>query len=156
MHEPSRSVADRAEREARLARQVGLFRGLAREDIAKIFSRGMTMNVKKGDTVFYKGTVGNQMFVVLGGKLGVHDGKNRIAELKTGALFGEMALLDAAPRSATVTALEDSLLFVLNETVFQRLLTKRVAVRLLLNIVATLSQRLRTSNEQLGRRNSNE
>ena len=60
-----------------------------------------------------------------------------------------MALVNKTPRSATVKALEDSRLFVLSENIFERLMTKRVAIRILLNIVRTLSQRLRDTNAKL-------
>lgn len=129
-----------------LIRRVSLFHGLEREDVAKIFSKGMTMRALKDDVIFYKGTVGNQMYIVLGGTIGVFKGEKCIAELHTGDLFGEMALVNKEPRSATVKALESCHLFALSEGTFQYLLTKRVAVQLLLNIVHTLSQRLKDTN----------
>ena len=129
-----------------LTQKVDLFRGLIPEDVAKIFAKGMTIRVVKGETVFYKGTVGSQMYAVLGGKVAVRDGDKTLATLTTGDMFGEMALIDNEPRSATVVADEDSHLFVLSETTFQTLLTKRVAIRLLLNIMRTLSHRLRDAN----------
>jgi len=132
-----------------LAKRVDLFGGLTPDDIEKIFARGMTVRVLKGETVFYKGTTGSQMYVVLGGLVGVFDGDNCIAKLKTGDTVGEMALINNEPRSATVIAIEESSLFVLSETTFQRLLTKRVAIQILLNIVRTLSHRLREANDRL-------
>ena len=128
-----------------LIRRVSLFHGLEREDVAKIFSKGMTMRALKDDVVFFKGTVGNQMYIVLGGKVGVFKGEKCIAELHTGDMFGEMALVNKEPRSATVKAIEASHLFVLSESTFQYLLTKRVAVQVLLNIVRTMSHRLKAT-----------
>lgn len=132
-----------------LTQRVDLFRGLRAEDVAKIFSKGMTIRVDKGETVFYKGTIGSQMYVVLGGKLGVYDGTSMIATLTVGDTFGEMALISEDVRSATVLAQEHSHLFVLNETTFHKLLTKRVAVQILLNVIKTISDRLRATNEKL-------
>lgn len=129
-------------------KRVALFEGLSREEVAKIFAKGMTMNVSAGEHIFLQGTVGNQMYVVLGGKLGVFDGKNCIAELRTGDMFGEMALVNKEPRSATVTAVNESRLFVLSESTFERLLSKRAAVKILLNIVRTLSHRLKDANKR--------
>ena len=86
------------------------------------------------------------MYVVLGGKVGIFDGEKRLAELLTGDMFGEMALVNKEPRIATAKALEDSNLFVLTQSTFEYLLTKRVAVHILLNIIATLSRRLKVSN----------
>ena len=132
-----------------IMKSVPFFKGLSESDVAKIFSKGMTVRVTKDEVLFYKNTVGNQMYVVLAGKLGVYNGEKCIATLATGDMCGEMALVSHAPRSATVKALENSLLFVLSETTVERLLTKRVAVQLLLNIISTLSQRLRDANTRL-------
>lgn len=129
-----------------LAERVDLFRGLAPEDVAKIFARGMTLRAGKGDTIFYKGTTGSQMFVVLGGKVGVFDGSKCVAELGVGTMFGEMSLLLDEPRSATVMAIEDSMLFALSEEVFHKILTKRVAVQILLNICKTMGSRVKDVN----------
>lgn len=137
------------ERFAALTKRVALFKGLRTDDVAKIFAKGMTIRVNKGETVFYKGTVGNQMYVVLGGRLGVYDGASQLALLDVGDTFGEMALINEDVRSATILALENAHLFVLTETVFHKLLTKRVAVQILLNIIRTLSHRLRDSNKRL-------
>ncbi|MCF6284078.1 MAG: cyclic nucleotide-binding domain-containing protein [Candidatus Hydrogenedentes bacterium] len=128
--------------------RVSLFDGLKREEVAKIFAKGMTMHVVAGEDIFVKGTIGNQMYVVLGGKLAVFDGKKCLAELRTGDMFVEMALVNKEPRSATVTAVNDSRLFVLSETTFERLMTKRAAIKILLNIVRTLSHRLKDANKR--------
>jgi CRP-like cAMP-binding protein len=90
------------------------------------------------------------MYIVLGGTVGVYKGEKCIAELHTGDMFGEMALVNKEPRTATVKAIEASHLFELSESTFQYLLTKRVAVQLLLNIVHTMSQRLKTATANNG------
>ena len=133
----------------RLATEVEFFRGLDPNDVAKIFAKGTTQRVAKGQTIFLKGTTGNTMYVILGGKVGVFDGRKQIATLRQGAMLGEMALTTHEPRSASAVALEDSHLFMLNETTFERLLTKRAAIRILLNIIHTLSRRLKEANVQL-------
>jgi len=129
--------------------KVELFNGLSREDMLKIFAKGMTMRCARDEVIFYKDTVGSQMYVVLGGKVGIFDGDLCMATLGTGDMFGEMALVNKEPRSATVRALEESRLFVLSESTFERLLTKRAAIRILLNIIHTLSRRLKQSNLRL-------
>jgi len=132
-----------------LINRVELFHGLKPDEVVTIFSKGMTMKVTKGEALFYKGTVGSQMYVVLGGLLGVFDGDRAIATLRTGDMFGEMALVNKEPRSATVTALEDSRVFVLSQTTFEKLMSKRVAIQMLLNIIRTLSHRLRDTNQRM-------
>lgn len=132
-----------------LAKHVELFRGVAPDDVAKIFAKGTTLRVTKGDTIFIKGTTGNLMYIVLGGKVGIFDGHKLLASLTAGDMFGEMALINSEPRSATALAMEDSFLFALNEQTFQKLMTKSVAIRILLNIVSTLSHRLKNTNLRL-------
>lgn len=136
-------------RYAKLAKAVDIFNGLSPEDVGKIFTHGVTMNVQKEQVVFHKGTVGNQMFVVLGGSFGVFDGTKQLATLRTGDTFGEMSLLLSEPRSATVKALEFGQVFVLDERVFQKLLTKRVAVQMLINISRMLAKRLQSANRTI-------
>jgi CRP-like cAMP-binding protein len=133
----------------KLIERVELFHGLNREELVKIFSKGMTMRVTKGETIFHNGTVGSQMYVVLGGKVGIFDGSKLLAELHTGDMFGEMALVNQEPRSASVVAMEESKLFVLSENTFQQLLSKRVAIQILLNIVHSLSNRLKNANAKI-------
>lgn len=132
-----------------LIKAVPLFHGLTREEVIKIFAKGMTMRCTKGETIFYKGNIGNQMFVVLGGKVGIYDGEKLLAQLRVGDMFGEMALVNQEPRSATARAMEDSKLFVLTQDIFERLMTKRVAIQILMNIIRTLSVRLKGANEAL-------
>lgn len=132
-----------------LAERVDLFKGLTAPDVQKIFSKGMTIRVDKGETIFHKGTTGNQMYVILGGQVGVFDGPRRLATLGVGDTFGEMSLLNHEPRNASIVALEVGNLFVLSEQVFQKLLTKRVAIQILLNIARTMSARLAASNLKL-------
>lgn len=136
---------------AEMGRRIALFNGLEPEDIAKIFAKGMTMQVEKGNVLFYQGTTGNQMYVVLGGKIDLYDGKKYLASMRTGDLFGEMAVINNEPRSATAVAGESSRVFVLSETTFQKLMTKHAAIRILLNIIGTQSKRLKEMNAKLAR-----
>lgn len=129
--------------------KVDIFNGLTTHDVHCIFAKGMTHIVRKDHLVFHKDTVGNNMFVVLGGKVGVYDGDRQIATLGVGESFGEMSLLTHQPRTATVRALEDTNLFALDERIFQKLLTKRVAVQILLNISKMLGKKLKNANTMI-------
>ncbi len=129
-----------------LVDNVDLFHGLRAADVQKIFARGMTMYVEKGDVIFHKNTEGNKMYVVLGGSVGIFDGPVQMATLGTGDTFGEMSLLTGMPRSASAVALERCNIFTLDESVFQKLLTKRVAVQMLLNLGRMLGRRLKDTN----------
>ncbi len=134
---------------ANLAQRIPLFKGVSPEDVHKIFSKGMTQVEDKDTVIFYEGTTGNQMYVVLAGMIDLYSGKKKIATLRSGDMFGEMALINNEPRSATAVAAERSQLFVLSETAFQKLMTKRISIRMLLNIVGVMSDRIREANKRL-------
>ena len=73
----------------------------------------MSKNYSKGEVIFREGDNGDSFFEVLSGKVGVYtgyetDSEQKLTEISAGHIVGEMALIDAFPRSATVVALEDS------------------------------------------------
>jgi CRP-like cAMP-binding protein len=129
-----------------------LFKGLDPEDLIKIMSMGLTEAVTKGTVIFEKGTVGKKMYVILEGKVNIVDQGKVLATLGKGDMFGEMALLSPDVRSATAVAEESSAFFILTMETLMQLLTKHVAIRLLMNIVGKLSERLRKANELLAQR----
>jgi len=60
-----------------------------------------------------------------------------------------MAVIVNEPRSASAVAGETSRVFVLSETVFEKLMTKRAAIRILLNIIGVMARRIREMNTKL-------
>lgn len=133
----------------RLVHTMDLFKGLDPDDLIKIMSMGLTEAVHKGTVIFKKGTTGEKMYVILEGKVKIVDEDRVVAMLGKGDMFGEMALLSPEARSATALAEESSAFFVLTPQSLQELFTRRVAIRLLLNIIGKLSERLRIANELL-------
>ncbi|MBM3290421.1 MAG: cyclic nucleotide-binding domain-containing protein, partial [Candidatus Hydrogenedentes bacterium] len=85
----------------------------------------------------------------LGGRIDLFDGKKHLTSMRTGDLFGEMAVILNEPRSATAVAGETSRVFVLSETVFEKLMTKKAAIRILLNIIGVMARRIRDMNSKL-------
>lgn len=130
----------------KVLRRIDIFQSLSPDDIGKIFSHCQTMNVQKDQMLFQKGTVGNQMFVVLGGSFALFDGSRQLATFHPGDTFGEMSLLLQEPRVGTVKAVEFSQVMILDQNLFEKLLTKRVAVQMLLNISRTLAKRLKAAD----------
>ena len=130
----------------KVLRNIDIFQGLKPEDIGTIFNHSQTMNVQKDQMLFQKGTVGNLMFIVLSGSFALHDGSRQLATFKPGDTFGEMSLLLHEPRVGTVKAIELSQVMILDERLFEKLLTKRVAVQMLLNISRMLAKRLKSAD----------
>jgi CRP-like cAMP-binding protein len=98
--------------------QVPLFSQLSRKDLSRLGRAVVERNYKKGETIVKEGEQAVAFFMVANGKVEVARGggakKNKLNDLGPGQFFGEMALLDGGPRSATVKALEDTQCLVLS------------------------------------------
>ena len=134
------------EKYKRYADKVVIFNGLMPEEVEYILHHGKILHFHEGQTVFHQGQLGTNLFVLLSGKVGLYNKAKLIAKLHVGDAFGEMAVLNHRPRSATAAALASSKLFTLDETEINEILEKHVAVRLLLNIIHVLSERLENAN----------
>ncbi len=105
---------------------------------------------KTGEVIFRQGDPGESMYDIFSGRVGIYAGygtanEKLLTELKAGDFFGEMGLLDKAPRSATVVALEDTLAYVISEADFNDYFIKQPEKALI--IMRQLSQRLRQRTE---------
>jgi MFS superfamily sulfate permease-like transporter len=105
-----------------------------------------------GEVVFRSGDPGSSLYLVTQGRASVHilhdDGDIRLATFAPGAVFGELALLDRGPRSATITADEDLKAFGLSEVSFAVLCQQQpdLAIKLLTALGRELSVRIRYAN----------
>jgi diguanylate cyclase (GGDEF)-like protein len=103
-----------------------LFSGMSALEFNAIAAFLEPLRVKKGDTVFREGDHGEDMFILISGKLGAYvsqsDGTQRwVFEIKPGDFFGEMSIIADEPRSATLTAREDTEIMVLQGIDFYRI-----------------------------------
>ncbi|AXE20595.1 Crp/Fnr family transcriptional regulator [Runella rosea] len=105
------------------------------------------VNYLEGQTIFEKGDLGTSMFVIYEGEVGIYDGQVQLATFSRGDVFGELALLDAEPRSAVVVSLSDVQLFRVDQADFYDLMDERGEV--LRNIIRILCQRIRNQNTKL-------
>ena len=107
---------------------------------------------KKGEVIFRQGDPGNCMYDILWGSVGVYTGygtpeEKKVAELTAGDFFGEMGLLEQAPRSATIIALEDDTqISVIMESDFRDFFEKNPAK--VFTIMQKLSQKLRKTTQE--------
>jgi CRP-like cAMP-binding protein len=81
-----------------------LFTGCSRADLAAIDRLGVTLDLPAGTTLCAEAHPGLEFFVLLEGVAEVHTVAGTAAVLRPGAWFGEIALIDGAPRRATVTS----------------------------------------------------
>jgi CRP/FNR family transcriptional regulator len=105
-----------------------------------------------GETLFFQGDPGKAVYIVESGTVRIYvhaeDGQEvSVVIYGQGDLFGEMSLLDQMPRSATAEAMEDAVLWVMSGEDFYRHL--HTSHQLALNVMLTLSTRLRETNESI-------
>lgn len=132
-------------------RNIPLFSGLSREDVAKIMGNLVEVEFSAGATIFCQGERGDALYLIQSGAVQVTlrlaEGRTEtIAVLGPQEYFGEMALLSSAPRSANVTTVKDAVLWKLSRESWDDLITKHPSW--LLHFCATLSQRLSLMDRQ--------
>lgn len=106
-----------------------------------------TRSFKAGEVVFSAGDPGTEFFVIKSGTVTVRQGNRALQTLGEGEIFGEMALIDSEPRSATVTAETDCVVVPVGEKQF--LFMSSEAPFFSLSVMRVLVQRLRASNRAL-------
>lgn len=100
-----------------------------------------------GEIIFREGDAGTEFFVVKSGKVAIRHGNKTLQLLGEGEIFGEMALIDSAPRSATVVAETDTVVVPVSEKQF--LFMTSESPYFALNVMRVLVRRLRASNSAL-------
>lgn len=123
-------------------RKVSLFAALPEEDLVRLCKMIEKVHLGEGEDLFVEGSHGDKVYIIKSGSLDViKSSGNRPILLATrgeGHVIGEMALLEDAPRNATVRARTDSVLYAINQEQFEDLLdTSPTASRVMLNTVLT-------------------
>ena len=112
------------------------------------------VNVAEGRVVFNEGDDGSQMYVIIDGEVEIVkrtslETSKTLTTLKKGDIFGEMALIDSMPRSATAIAKRPGKLLVMDETLFYSL--ARNNADFAFKMIKVLSERIRKSNDTISR-----
>jgi serine/threonine protein phosphatase PrpC/CRP-like cAMP-binding protein len=131
---------------------VPFFRNLEPRELMFVQALAEVRERVVGECVVAEGKAGDSMFVILTGRCAVRKGDVEIARLGPGEHFGEMAMVERVPRSATVVVEEDARLLEFNRSNLFRILreSKDTGVKLLWNIITALAGRLRDTSTQLG------
>jgi CRP-like cAMP-binding protein len=129
-----------------------LFRHLTYQELVRVMNITDVRSYKPDDVILGEGEDGDEMFIVLTGGARVHSGDAKIVVLGPGQHFGEMALVDKAPRSASVSSEGASKLMVMKRRDFFDIVRKDhdVAVKLLWAFLGVLTERLRNTSRDLG------
>jgi CRP/FNR family transcriptional regulator, cyclic AMP receptor protein len=134
-----------------LARSV-LFSRLGEREAEAILARATIARYAEGERIFAKGDPGNSMMAVLDGRVMISvpstDGRQVVLSVvRTGEVFGEIALLDGMDRTADATAMTDCSLLIVGRRSFLPLLKNRPD--LCIELLVVLCARMRATNEQV-------
>jgi HEAT repeat protein len=127
-----------------ILKTVSIFAETPEEILADVAAILEEVNVQAGVTILHKDEVGRCMYVIVDGRVRIHNGDQTIAYLGARDIFGELAVLDAEPRSASVTAEVDTSLFRLDQEAFYELMADRFEVAR--GIIRMLCRRVRAEN----------
>ena len=138
--------------EQELLRSVPIFSELTEADFSSLAKVANRRRYPKDSVVFFENEQGDFFFMILEGRIKVtilgDDGREVILSLLgSGDFFGEMALLDNEPRSATAIAVEDSELLSLHRNDFQSVLSDNRSITT--GLIKVLTGRLRRANHQI-------
>jgi PPM family protein phosphatase len=146
-------TSEEAEAQSRMEalRKIPLFRHLTYKEQTAVLSIATTRTFPAGKEIVIEGQPGEELFVVVRGRVAIEKSGVEIAELRAGGHFGEMGLIDNAPRSATVRATEPTRVMVVARPELMNLMKREsiLAVKMLWSFVQVLSDRLRATNSEL-------
>jgi len=132
-------------------RAMPLFKHLTYKEIMRLLNVTVVRSYAVGDQIVTEGENGDELFLILSGKIRLHKGEAFITHLGRGAHLGEMALVDRSPRSASATAEEPSRALMLRRKDFYEIIRKEpvLATKLLWSFVQVLTERLRKTTAEL-------
>jgi len=139
-------------------KKISLFRELSNQELIKIGNLTQKVSFNPKNIVFRKGDAGDALYLIREGEMEVlapspeaEEVEDVVAVLKPGELFGEMALVEGEPRSATVRARTDAKLLRIKKEYFEDLMKHEhiIALKIYKRLTIILSHRLRETTERL-------
>lgn len=129
--------------------QIPLFRHLEYKELVKVLNATRVRDFERGDVIIEERDLGDDFHVLVSGEVEVLKGGTRLTTLSERSHFGEMALVDRSPRSATVRAVRPTRTLSLSRRAFFHLVKTEpvLSSKLLWSFVQVLSHRLRTAND---------
>ena len=124
-----------------------LFAGLSRKELAELAKVTEDVEFDTGKVLCKQGETAREFFVIMEGEVAVRRGRRRLATIGSGEFFGEIALVENLPRTATVTAQTPVRFFVLTRRSFLRLLDEQPGVER--KVLRALARRLVSVSDEL-------
>jgi len=137
--------------------RLSVLEGLTDAECAVVRALLVRRTFGPGEVVIEQGSLDRDLYLMSRGTVSVkvdlpgQDRQRRLASFSAGTVFGEVALLDQQPRSATVTADEEAVCYVLSQDAFHALVREHhaIAIKLLTNLGCELSRRVRRANAMI-------
>jgi len=123
------------------------FAGLSRNELLEVAKVTEDLEVDEGKTLTRQGQSGSEFFVIIDGEVSVTKDESEIRTLGPGDFFGEIALLEDTPRTATVTAKTPLRFFVLTRQAFRSLLAHQPELEE--KVTKALEERLRGTSSDI-------
>lgn len=125
-----------------ILKSVSIFKNIPEETLAEVALSLKHVKAPAGKTIVTKGELGRSMYIIIAGRVKVHDGDKTVATLGQREIFGELAALNPEPRTFSVTTLEETQLFRLDNETLNELISEHV--NLASGIIQVLCQRLQS------------
>jgi CRP-like cAMP-binding protein len=125
---------------------VDLFKTIPAEELSHIAQITDEVEYSPEEMFIREGDQGDSMYLIVDGKVKVHAGDHKLAELGPSQCVGEMSILDAEPRSASITALTDLTLLKIQREDFSEILAEKPEISG--GIIKVLTRRLREANRR--------
>lgn len=127
-----------------------VFEGLDYRSLARVYQIMEEKTYNPGDVIFSEGDIGRAVFIIKKGEVALSKSGKPLATIKDGEFFGEMALLEEIPRTATAKTLAESRIGFIYKVRFDALIEDHPAIGLKIvhNLARILSHRLRRTSEQ--------
>ncbi len=134
---------------AQFLSRVPIFSSCTADEIAAIETVAQESTFHAGQIIVTQGTPGQAFYLVLSGRVEILRDGVSLGAFGPGDFFGEMSLLDQAPRSATIRAIDQVECLMLSSWDFKALLERHPSIAI--KLLEVLSRRLRVADERLGR-----
>jgi len=130
-------------------KSLSLFQYVKDEVLVSIAGAVEEMTFQPGELIIQKGGLGNTMFMIVDGKVKVHDNDHLLKEMGPHEVFGELAALSPEKRIASVTAIDETFVLKINSTTLYDLM--EIQIELAKGIIQVLCQRSRSIANDLRR-----
>lgn len=141
------------ERIRTVLKRIPVFEGLTRKELVAMERILYRREYKAGETIFHQGEPGIGMYIIESGRVQIYlePTQQLLAELHDGDFFGELALMDDSPRSATVLTKTDCRMLAFFRSDLLDLIERKptMGIKIVMKLMYVIGARLKKSNDQV-------